>query len=32
MISYFINKVSVKKDYDITIEFNADMEQFKLAM
>lgn len=30
--SYLINKVSVKKDYDITIEFNTDVEQFNLTM
>ena len=32
IVSYLIKKVSVKRDYNIDIEFNIDFEQFSIGM
>ena len=32
IVSYLIKKVSVKRGYDVDIEFNIDYEQFSIGM
>ena len=32
IVSYLIKKVSVRKNYDVDIEFNIDFEQFSIGM